>query len=273
MSSGTGKQKSSSAQASSAKPPWPRKNAATAITRAPTRARAPCPASRTTPASSWPGVNGSFGVSAYEPRHMNTSGRPMPHASTRTRSIPGGGAPSTTSASASAELGSPPPTTCHARIAPLTPLEVRLALLSECERTLLRVLAREHGLAVVPLVAQRLVELHPVALVQRARDRLDRERAVRANHLGDLARLRERLPVGHDVPDQADLLRLRRADVLAREQDVCRVRVWDLARQAHHRPAHRVERPARLGHAEARALAGDADLHRLDDLGAARDRH
>ena len=64
----------------------------------------------------------------------------------------------------------------------------------------------------------------------------------------------------------------RAREVLAREQDLGRVRVRDLARQAHRRAAHRVERPARLRDAEARALAGHADLHRLQDLGAAGDR-
>ena len=124
---------------------------------------------------------------------------------------------------------------------------------------------------VAHLVCERLVLAHVLGLVQGLQDRLDRERAVGGDRRGDLARLVECLAVGHDVADQADLLGLGREDVLAGEEDVGRHRVRDLALQAHRGTAHRVERPARLRHAEARALAGDADVGALQDLGATRD--
>src|SRR5262245_29502071 len=84
------------------------------------------------------------------------------------------------------------------------PLEHGLALLREGARALLGVLAREDRLPVAGLMAERGVELHAVGLVQRARERLDGEGAVLADHRGDLARLGERLAVGHDVAHQAD---------------------------------------------------------------------
>ena len=58
----------------------------------------------------------------------------------------------------------------------------------------------------------------------------------------------------------------------AREQDVGRDGVRDLAAEPNDRPTERVEAPAHLGHAEPGALAGDADVGALEDLGAAGDR-
>ena len=44
-------------------------------------------------------------------------------------------------------------------------------------------------------------------------DRLDRERAVGGDQVGDLVGLGQRLAVGDDVPDQAELLGLGGLDV------------------------------------------------------------
>ena len=60
-------------------------------------------------------------------------------------------------------------------------------------------------------------------------------------------------------------------DVLRGEQDLRRVRVGDLPTQTDGRSRHRVERPARLAHAEARRLARDADVGALQQLGATGD--
>ena len=49
------------------------------------------------------------------------------------------------------------------------------------------------------------------------------------------------------------------------------MRVRDLPAQADGRSRHRVQRPARLAHPEARRLAGDADVGALQQLGAAGD--
>ena len=53
-------------------------------------------------------------------------------------------------------------------------------------RPFLGVVGREHGLAVLELVGERLLLGHAVGLVERAQDRLDRERAVVGDLLGDL---------------------------------------------------------------------------------------
>ena len=52
------------------------------ITRVPIGVSTPSPTFDTTPAISWPGVNGSGGVSGYMLRDIKTSGRPMPAAVT-----------------------------------------------------------------------------------------------------------------------------------------------------------------------------------------------
>ena len=107
--------------------------------------------------------------------------------------------------------------------------------------------------------------------MERLEDGRDGERAVARDDLRDLPCLGDGLAVGYDVADQAELLRFGRVDVLAREKDVGRLGVGDLAGQAHRGAAGRVERPPRLGHAEAGALTGDADVGALEHLGAAGD--
>ncbi len=56
------------------------------------------------------------------------------------------------------------------------------------------------------------------------------------------------------------------------EQQIAGDRVRDLADQPHRGAAHRVQAPLGLGDAELGALARDADIGALQDLGAARDR-
>ena len=110
-----------------------------------------------------------------------------------------------------------------------------------------------------------------LGVADRLEHRLDGERAVGGDQVGDLVRLRQRLAVGYDVPDQADLLGLRRLDVPAGEQQVGRDRVGDLAGEPDRGAAQRVEPPLRLGDAEPGRLAGDPDVGGLQDLGAAGD--
>ena len=59
---GTGNVVAALARHSSANDPWPSMNPLVDITRVPTGTSAPSPLAVTTPASSWPGVNGSGGV-------------------------------------------------------------------------------------------------------------------------------------------------------------------------------------------------------------------
>ena len=66
-------------------------NWVTHMIRAPIGRSTPSPTASTTPVASWPDVNGSGGVSGYVPRHMNTSGSPIPAAVTRMRTSPGPG--------------------------------------------------------------------------------------------------------------------------------------------------------------------------------------
>ncbi len=107
---------------------------------------------------------------------------------------------------------------------------------------------------------------------QGAQHRLHRDRPVRRDRLRDLAGPVQRGAVGHDLADEPDLLGLGREQVPTGQQDVGGDRVGDLAAQPDDRPAERVEAPAHLGHAEPGALAGDADVGALQDLGAAGDR-
>ena len=82
-------------------------------------------------------------------------------------------------------------------------------------------------------------------------------------------RLGQRLAVGHDVVDEADLVGASGGDVVAAEQHLGGDRVADLAAQAHGRTRHGEQAPLHLGHAEHGALARDADVGALEDLGAA----
>ena len=64
-------------------------------------------------------------------------------------------------------------------------------------------------------------------------ERLDRARAVLADHLGDLAGIGEGLAIGYDVADQAQVECLPGAQVLAGQEDLGGQRVGDLAAQPH----------------------------------------
>src|SRR5262249_51886776 len=55
-------------------------------------------------------------VSGYVPRHMNTSGKPIPAAVTRMRTWPGAGWGGSSSTSCKTSIGSPARCTCQARI-------------------------------------------------------------------------------------------------------------------------------------------------------------
>ena len=98
----------------------------------------------------------------------------------------------------------------------LTALELRGPLLRERARAFLCVLGSHDGHAERLLPLERFRLAHVLGLAQRAQDRFDRERPVGADHRRDLARLRERLAVGHDVADESELLGLGRGDVACR---------------------------------------------------------
>ena len=114
--SGIAKTESAATRHSSANDPCPIQNAVTHMIRAPIERSTPSPTAVIVPVASWPDVNGSGGVSGYVPRHMNTSGNPMPAAVTRMRTWPGPGSGGSSSTSCSTSIGSPAPCTCHARI-------------------------------------------------------------------------------------------------------------------------------------------------------------
>ena len=125
------------------------------------------------------------------------------------------------------------------------------------------------GPAQLQLVGQGLGLGEVGALAQAPQDGLDGERAVGGDLIGQLPGLGERLPVGHDVADEADLLGLRRRHLAARQQQLGRDRVGDLPSEADGAAAQREEAPAHLGHPEDGALPRDPQVHGLQDLGAA----
>src|SRR4051812_4050930 len=96
-------------------------------------------------------------------------------------------------------------------------LVLRLALLGEGPRALLRVLRREDLPADRVLDRHGLGLGHVLGLAPGPQDRLGRQRAARGDLLGDRLRGVERGAVGHDPADETDLLRLDRADRLRAE--------------------------------------------------------
>jgi hypothetical protein len=101
-------------------------------------------------------------------------------------------------------------------------LEHRLALLEERARTLGCVLRRHRDHAVLELDPERLRLGHRRGLADHGHDRLDRERAVLGDPLRDLARLGERLSVGHHVTDEAEIVGAPRRDRGARDEHLDR---------------------------------------------------
>ena len=99
------------------------------------------------------------------------------------------------------------------------------------------VLGAEHRAAVFLFVRERFGFGHAFGVVQRLQDRFDGQRPVAGDDLGDLARLGQRLPVGHHVADEADLFRFGGGEMASGQQDVGSDRVRHLTR--------RVARPSR----------------------------
>ena len=113
--------------------------------------------------------------------------------------------------------------------------------------------------------------MHALGLADGLEDRLHGQRTVVVDHLGDLDGLVQGRAVWHHVTDQPIGQRFGGGDVPSGEQQVAGDRVGDLADQSHRGSAHRVQAPLRLGDTELRALAGDADVGALQDLGSAGD--
>jgi long-chain acyl-CoA synthetase len=149
--------------------------------------------------------------------------------------------------------------------------ERRLAFLGERARPFLRIRAGENAHADLRLDGERVVFRHAFGLPDRPQDRAHGERPVRSDHVRCLQGRGQRRAIRHHPSDQPERQRLRRRDVPPGEQQVAGQRVRDLPRQPHRRPAQREQPPARLRHAEPRALAGHPDVARLQDLGPARD--
>ena len=87
----------------------------------------------------------------------------------------------------------------------------------------------------------------------------------------EFARDRQRLALRHDAADEAERERFLGRVHVGREEHLHRLREGDLAAEPDDAAALRVQRPLRLGEAEDAALAGDADVGALQDLGAAGD--
>src|SRR6185312_16344209 len=149
--------------------------------------------------------------------------------------------------------------------------EIGGAFLLERERAFLRVVREEHLDADLGIDLERVVLVQAFGLVDRPQDRLHRERSVVIDYLGDLEGLLQRRAVRHDVADETHLLGLGGRDVPAGQQQIAGHGVGDLTDQPHRRAAHRVQAPFGFGDAELGALACDADVGALQDLGAARD--
>ena len=145
------------------------------------------------------------------------------------------------------------------------------ALLLEGQRAFLGVLGQEDADAQLGVDLERVVFRQALGLPDGAQDRLHRQRPVVGDHVGDLERLGQRVAVGHDVADQADLLGLGSGDVPSGQQQIGGNRVGNLAHQSHRRAAHRIQAPLGLRDAELGAFAGDADVGALQDLGASGD--
>ena len=130
---------------------------------------------------------------------------------------------------------------------------------------------RNTGMPIGGVGLERVVLVHALGLADGLEDRLHRQRAVVVDDLGDLQRLLQCGAVGHHVADQPVLLGLGGGDVSSGEQQIARHGVGDLAHQPHRGAAHRVQAPLGLGDAELGALARNADIGALQDLGATRD--
>ncbi|SHP22727.1 Uncharacterised protein [Mycobacteroides abscessus subsp. abscessus] len=113
--------------------------------------------------------------------------------------------------------------------------------------------------------------MHAFRIADGLEDRLDRERPVAGDHIGQFQRLLQGLTVRNDMSDESDVLGLRGLDVSAGQQDVAGDRVRDLAGQPHRGSAHRVQAPLHLRDTEFGALTRDTDIGGLQNLGATGD--
>ena len=118
---------------------------------------------------------------------------------------------------APAEPGRPPPRrgTRHLRRMTdrLPALELGLPLLQEGPRALLGVVGGEDGGADLGVVGPAVLLVLALGVAHRLEDRLDGERAVGGDHVGELVGLGERLAVRDDVADEPELLGLGRERV------------------------------------------------------------
>src|ERR1700678_4660860 len=102
----------------------------------------------------------------------------------------------------------------------LTVLELGLALLGECARPFLGVLAAEDGEPDLPLDRERVVLRQALGLPDGAQDGAYRHRSVRRDLVRDLQCGRQRGPIRHYPTDQADRQSLGGIDVPPGEQQV-----------------------------------------------------
>ena len=135
---------------------------------------------------------------------------------------------------------------------PLLALEVGLALLGERLRAFLGVVRRRTR----PGRSRARARAPRARSCRRSRAASCRMASTASGPLAAIVsaismRLVERLAVGHDVADQPDLAASVGGDVLPVSRISAATRVGDLAAQANGRAGHRVQRPARLAHAEA----------------------
>ena len=150
-------------------------------------------------------------------------------------------------------------------------MNVGLALLGEGLRAFFGVVGAEDRPAELELVGEGLVSPRLALSRRLLQHGLDGEGAVGGDLVGELPGLGERLAVGDDVADEADLLGLGGGHLAAGEEQLGGDRVRDLAAESHRRAAEREQAAADLGDAEDGALPRHPQVHRLQDLGAAGD--
>src|SRR5208282_6095313 len=151
-------------------------------------------------------------------------------------------------------------------------LELRRPFFEERQRSFLRVGVREDLAADLLLVSHHLVPAVAEVVGDRLAHSMDCDRRGLGDPRCDLKRFFPQRDVRHDPGDEAQLISLGRAEVLADEEQVERVVAADVARQAQqaHAPARN---EAEIGVARAKdgILRGDTDVACPAERGAAAD--
>src|SRR5215213_3776975 len=151
----------------------------------------------------------------------------------------------------------------------LPAFEVGLALFEKRADALVLVLAGEGEGEEVYLAAQALVEVGAGGRLDRLLGHAQRDGALLGDAVGQLQGLRFEVGRGDDEVDEAEVVGVLRVDHVAREDQLHRLTLADESRQALGAAAAGDDAEVDLGLAEARRLAGDADVAGEGQLAAA----